>query len=55
MMTTCRADKWKMCATAFRDAFFEQQTGQVDIETVKLAEQLFRKLCDLEILEAGNQ
>jgi hypothetical protein len=55
MMTTDRADKWRTCASAFRDLFFDQQVGLVDPETARLAEELFRGLVDLETYEAGDQ
>ena len=55
MITSDRIDKWRACASAFRDLFFDQQVGLVDPETARLAEELFRGLVDLETYEAGNQ
>jgi hypothetical protein len=54
MMTTDRADKWRTCASTFRNLFYDQQIDQVDPETLRLAEELFRGLVDLETWEAGD-
>ncbi len=56
MNTTDRTDKWRSCASAFRDLYFDQRhIGDVDLETAQLAEQLFRGLIDLETFEAGDE
>jgi len=56
MMTSDRIDKWRTCASTFRDLYFDQRhIGEVDLETAQLAEKLFRNLVDLETYEAGDQ